>query len=141
LQQMWHDTLGINMELKQMEWKVYLSSLDHLDYSLSRSSWVGDYNDANTFLGMFTSTDGNNRTGWRNAQYDALIGEANRQTDVKKREQLFQQAETILVHDQMPIVPLFFYVGINYFHTNRIQGIYENILDDHPLEYIRKVRN
>jgi len=141
LQQMWHDTLGIDMELRQLEWKVYLSAQDRLDYSLSRSSWVGDYNDANTFLGMFTSNDGNNRTGWKNAQYDALVQEANEQTDSKAREKLLQQAETMLVRDEVPIIPLYFYVGINYFDTNRIQGIYENILDDHPLQWIRKVKS
>jgi oligopeptide transport system substrate-binding protein len=139
LQQMWHDTLGINMELRQLEWKVYLSALDRLDYDLSRSSWVGDYDDANTFLGMFISNDGNNRTGWKNARYDALIREANEQTDLKKREKLLQQAEAMLVRDEVPIIPLYFYVGINYFDTNRIQGIYKNILDDHPLQYIRKI--
>jgi len=140
LQQMWHDTLGIDMELRQLEWKVYLSAQDQLDYNLSRSSWVGDYNDANTFLGMFTSNDGNNRTGWKNAQYDALIHEANEQTGLQAREKLLQQAETILVRDEAPVIPLFFYVGINYFDTNRIQGIYENILDDHPLQAIRKIK-
>jgi oligopeptide transport system substrate-binding protein len=140
LQQMWHDTLGIDMELRQLEWKVYLSAQDHLDYNLSRSSWVGDYNDANTFLGMFTSNDGNNRTGWKNAQYDALIREANEQTDLNVREKLLQRAETILVRDELPIIPLYFYVGINYFDTNRIQGIYENILDDHPLQVIYKIK-
>ena len=45
----------------------------------------------------------------------------------------------MLTRDQMPIIPLFFYVGINYFDTNKIQGIYENILDDHPLNYIRRI--
>ena len=139
LQQMWRDQLGIHMELRQLEWKVYLSAQSHLDYDLSRSSWIGDYDDPQTFLGMFTSGDGNNRTGWKNAHYDALISEANEQTDLKKREELFQQAETVLVRDQVPIIPLFFYVGINYFDTNKIQGVYENILDDHPLQYIRKI--
>jgi oligopeptide transport system substrate-binding protein len=138
LQQMWHDTLGIDIELRQLEWKAYLSAQGHLEYDLSRSSWVGDYNDANTFLGMFTSDDGNNRTGWKNARYDELIREANLQTDADKREKLLQQAETILVREQLPIVPLFFYSGINYFDTNRVQGIYENILDQHPLQFIRK---
>jgi oligopeptide transport system substrate-binding protein len=141
LQQMWRDQLGIHMELRQLEWKVYLSAQSHLDYELSRSSWVADYDDANTFLGMFTSDDGNNRTGWKNARYDALINEANEQTDLKKREELFQQAETLLVRDQVPIIPLFFYVGINYFDTNKIQGVYENILDDHPLQSIRRVKS
>ena len=139
LQQMWHDELGLQMDLHQLEAKIFYSAQARLDFDLSRSSWVADYNDANTFLGLFTSDDGNNRTGWKNAAYDALIREANRQTDVKKREALFQQAETILVRDELPIIPLFFYVGINYFDTNRIQGIYENILDDHPLQAIRKV--
>jgi oligopeptide transport system substrate-binding protein len=139
LQQMWRDQLGIHMDLRQLEWKVYLNAQDHLDYNLSRSSWVGDYDDPQTFLGMFTSNDGNNRTGWKNASYDALINEANEQTDLKKRAELFQQAETMLVSNQVPIIPLYFYVGINYFDTNKIQGLYENILDDHPLQYIRKV--
>jgi oligopeptide transport system substrate-binding protein len=136
LQQMWRDNLGIQMDLRQVEWKVLLSSYSHLDYELARSSWIGDYNDANTFLDCFLSGNGNNRTGWKNARYDALIREANRQTDARKREQLFQQAEAVLVGEEMPVIPLYFYVGVNYFDTNRIQGFYQNILDDHPLQTI-----
>jgi oligopeptide transport system substrate-binding protein len=139
LQQMWRDNLGIQMDLRQVEWKVLLSSYSHLDYEAARSSWIGDYNDANTFLECFISNNGNNRTGWKNRNYDALINEANQQTDMKKREQLFQQAETLLVHDELPIIPIFYYVGLNYFDTNKIQGFYQNILDDHPLQTVRKV--
>jgi oligopeptide transport system substrate-binding protein len=138
LQQMWRDELGIQMDLRQMEWAAYLNAQSQLDYDLSRSSWVADYNDANTFLGLFTSNDGNNRTGWKNAQYDELIRRANQESDLRAREKLFQQAETILVHDELPIVPIYFYVGINYYDTNKIQGIYPNVLDNHPLQSIRK---
>ena len=60
---------------------------------------------------------------------------------MKAREKLFQQAETILVRDEVPIVPIYFYVGINYYDTNKIQGIYPNLLDNHPLQSIRKVKN
>ena len=140
LQQMWRDELGIQMDLRQLEWNVYLSAMDHLDYQLVRSSWIGDYNDPQTFLGMFTSNDGNNRTGWKNPQYDSLIEQANEQTDLPAREKIFQQADTMLTHDEMPIIPLYFYVGINYFDTNKITGIYQNILDDHPLNYIKKIK-
>ena len=138
LQQMWRDELGIQMDLRQMEWTAYLNAQSHLDYDLSRSGWVADYNDANTFLGLFTSNDGNNRTGWKNAHYDELIRQANQEPDLKAREKLFQQAETILVRDEVPIVPIYFYVGINYYDTNKIQGIYPNVLDNHPLQAIRK---
>jgi oligopeptide transport system substrate-binding protein len=140
LQQMWRETLGINMGLRQVEWKVYLNSTSHLDYDLSRGDWIGDYDDANTFLDIFVGDSGNNRTGWKNTRYDALVNEANEQTDLNKREKLFQQAEAILVRDELPIVPLYIYAGINYFDTNKITGIYENILDDHPLQYIRKIK-
>ena len=127
------------MDLRQVEWKVLLSSYSHLDYETARSSWVGDYDDANTFLDCFLSDNGNNRTGWKNARYDALIHEANEQTDLKKRAELLEQAESLLVHDELPIIPIYYYVGLDYFDTNKIQGFYQNILDDHPLEYIGKV--
>src|ERR1017187_10176470 len=140
LQQMWQDELGLQMDLHALEAKIFYAAQARLDFDLSRSSWTGDYDDANTFLGIFTSDDGNNRTGWKNARYDALIREANEQTDLKAREKLFQQAETLLVRDEAPVIPLYFYVGLNYFDTNKIQGVYENILDKHPLQAIRSVK-
>jgi oligopeptide transport system substrate-binding protein len=138
LQQMWHDQLGIQMDLRQVETKVFWGMQSRLDFTLSRGSWIGDYNDANTFLGMFLTGDGNNDTGWSNAGYDALVHAANMETDTARREKLFQRAETILVRDELPIVPLYIYVGINYFDTNKISGIWENVLDQHPLNSIRK---
>ena len=140
LQQMWRDELGIEMELRQLEWKVYLNAQSRLDYEVSRSSWIGDYNDANTFLDMFMSDNGNNQTGWKNPRYDALVREANRQTDVPAREKLLQQAETLLVVEATPIVPVFYYVGVSYYDTNNIQGIYPNLLDLHPLQFIKKIK-
>jgi oligopeptide transport system substrate-binding protein len=138
LQQMWRDELGIEIELRQLEWKVYLSAQSQLDYDLTRSSWVGDYNDPNTFLEMFTSDNGNNRTGWKNARYDGLIRSANRQTDPAAREKKFQEAELLLVRDELPIVPLFFNVGLNYYDPEKIQGIWPNMIDQHPLQFIRR---
>jgi oligopeptide transport system substrate-binding protein len=140
MQQMWRENLGIEMDLQQVEVKVLYANQSRMDYDVCRSSWIGDYNDANTFLGMFTSTDGNNRTGWTNATYDALIQKANLQTDKKSREELFQQAEKILVADEVPIVPLYFYAGFNLFDPKKVDGIYPNILDQHPLNAIRRIK-
>jgi oligopeptide transport system substrate-binding protein len=139
LQQMWRDNLGLNMTLHPLEWKVYLSSEAHLDYDVAGASWIGDYNDAQTFLGMFTSEDGNNQTGWKNPRYDALIHAAGEQADLVARAKIFEEAETLLVRDEAPIVPTYNYKGVNYFNTNRIQGIHPNLLDDHPLRAIHRV--
>jgi oligopeptide transport system substrate-binding protein len=139
MQEMWRDTLGIDMELRPLEWKVYLGAVDRLDYEVALCAWLGDYNDAQTYLGMFTSEDGNNQTGWKNKDYDALIAAAGDQPDIAARERDFQKAETILVHDQAPVVPIYIYKGLNYFRTNQIAGIYQNLLDDHPLHAIHRI--
>ena len=47
-------------------------------------------------------------------------------------------AETLLVREEAPIVPLWFYKGITFFDDKKIDGIYFNILDEHPLNALRK---
>jgi oligopeptide transport system substrate-binding protein len=136
LQQMWREQLGIQFELKQMEKRVYLAAQGKLDYDVSRSTWIGDYDDPNTFLDLFRSDNGNNRTGWKNARYDALIEEGNSQVDLTRRAALLREAETILVQDEAPIIPIYFYIGFNYYNPARVKGVYTNMLDDHPLNAI-----
>jgi oligopeptide transport system substrate-binding protein len=139
LQQMWRDELGVNVELQQVERKVFFNAQSRLDFDMSGSSWIGDYNDANTFLDLFTSNSGNNRTGWKNHTYDELIHQANMQTDMTRRAHIFQQAERLLVNNEAPIVPLYFFKGFNYFDPVKITGIFQNVLDEHPMQYIRRV--
>jgi len=140
LQQMWRDELGIEMDLRQVETQVFWGMQSRLDYHMSKSSWAGDYDDANTFLAMFVTGGGNNETGWSNKRYDDLIAAANNEVDVAKREKLLQDAETILDHDEMPIIPLYVYLGISYYDTNKISGIWPNMLDHHPMESVRKFK-
>jgi len=73
LRDMWGRELGLRVELRQLEWKAWLRAQSMLDYDLVRSSWVGDYNDPNTFLDLFMSDNPNNRTGWRNPRYDRAL--------------------------------------------------------------------
>lgn len=138
LQHMWEEQLGIHAELQQMEKRVFIASQNRLDYDLSRSTWIGDYNDPNTFLDLFRSDNGNNRTGWKNGHYDDLMRQAGMEPDLGKRSELLQKAETILVRDDAPIIPLFFYVGLTYYDPAKIKGIHNNILDCHPLNDIWK---
>jgi oligopeptide transport system substrate-binding protein len=138
LQQMWREVLGVEIELRQIERKIFLSAQSRLEYDLSGSSWIGDYNDANTFLDMYLGNSGNNRTGWKNPHYDELVKQANMQTDKARRGELFRQAEAILISEEVPIVPVYFYAGFNYFDPQKIHGIYQNVLDEHPMQFIRK---
>jgi oligopeptide transport system substrate-binding protein len=136
LQSMWKEQLGVTVQLARQEWKVYLNSLGSLDFGIARSSWVGDYPDPNTFLNLFLSASGNNRTGWSNATYDDLIEKAAAEGDLGRRFEMLRQAEALLVHDEAPIAPLFFYVGIQLYDASRLGGINANLLDEHPLREI-----
>jgi oligopeptide transport system substrate-binding protein len=141
LQDMWKRNLGITIELRSVEWAVYLNAQASKDYDLSRSSWIGDYADPNTFLDMFMSTNPNNRTGWANETYDRHMREANATANTQARARLLQEAEALLIREEVPIVPLYIYVGFNFFDPEKIQGVHnqENIRDEHPLRAIRKV--
>jgi oligopeptide transport system substrate-binding protein len=136
LQAMWKEQLGVAIQLARQEWKVYLNSLGSLDFGIARSSWVGDYPDPNTFLDLFLSESGNNRTGWKSADYDRIIHEAAGQTDPKVRFETLRTAEEFLVSKEVPIAPLFFYVGIQLYHSEKLGGIEANVLDEHPIREI-----
>ena len=109
------------IELRQIERKIFYCAQSRLDYDLSASSWVGDYNDANTFLDLFVGNSGNNRTGWK-TPLRPIIREANQQTDLDGAPQLFRRAESILVAEELPIVPIYFYAGFTYFDDRKDRG-------------------
>jgi len=134
LQSMFRRELGINIALQRQEWKVYLNSMNNLDFDLCRSSWVGDYDDPNTFLDMFVSGGGNNDSGFADPAYDALIAGAAREVNPARRFDILRKAETILVSQEAPICPLYFYVGIQFYNGDRLGGIAANLLDEHPLQ-------
>ena len=141
LQDMWKKELGIEVELRSVEWKVWLRDQASLSYDIIRGSWIGDYTDPNTFLDLFMSTNPNNRTGWKSPGYDDLMRTANATAEIQTRAELLQQAERLLVTEDLPIVPLYIYVGFNFFDPEKIRGIFDegNVRDEHPVRAIRKL--
>jgi oligopeptide transport system substrate-binding protein len=131
---MWNETLNINLQLENKEWKVYLDAQSHLNYDISRSGWIGDYMDPITFLEMFTTGNGNNDTGWGNPAYDRLIADAFRSTTSRQHLASLQAAEAILL-EELPIVPLYWYTRI-YLKDPRLQGWYPKLLDNRPYKHL-----
>jgi oligopeptide transport system substrate-binding protein len=136
IQQMWKEHLGIQVELVNVEWKVYLDRQKQLDYHVSRAGWIGDYVDPNTFLDMWITGGGNNQTGWSSKRYDELIARAGcGLVDPRERMKALQDAEKILAVDETPIMPLFTYVNKGML-SRKVKGWQPNILDQHPLKYV-----
>jgi oligopeptide transport system substrate-binding protein len=126
IQQMWKKNLGITCTLKNEEWGVYMDDRAHLNYSVCRAGWIGDYMDPNTFLDMWVTGGGNNDTGWSNRAYDALIAKAKATLDPKARMAALHAAEKILMTD-MPILPIYYYTNPVLLSKN-IKNFYQSAL-------------
>ncbi len=136
LQSMWRKHLGVTVGLPKEEYKAYLASQRKVQFDLCRSSWIGDYNDPNTFLDMFTSNSGNNRTGWKNEEYDKLIAAAAAEPDSTKRNAIFAQAEEMILNTHCIVAPVYHYVGMQFYRDHEIGGVEANVTDEHPLRCV-----
>ena len=136
LQDIWKSELGIEVQLVNQEWKVYLDAMDRLDFDIARGGWIGDYVDPNTFLDLWRTGDENNHTGWSNADFDGLIGKAAVTADPKERLSVLRAAEAVLMRD-LPVMPIYNYAE---FHLLRgdVEGWQANLRDVHLVRHIRK---
>ena len=139
VQQMWQQNLGINVELVNQDWKVYLSREMIGDFQVSRAGWIGDYEDPNTFLDTLRPNRGNNKTGWNNFEFDNLLIKANATLDQAERYKILMEAERLLI-DEMPIAPIYTYVRVYQLHED-VKGWYPNILSHHNPKYLRLERD
>ncbi|MCE5208498.1 MAG: peptide ABC transporter substrate-binding protein [Chloroflexi bacterium] len=105
-QNTWEETLGIKIEIRQLEFAQYWENLYNQPYDIARTGWGPDYDDPFTYLDMWDSRGGWNKTGWVGEEYYLLITDANKEPDFKKRNDMFFEAEKILL-TEAPIIPLY----------------------------------
>lgn len=130
LQRMWKTALNAEVRLANQDWKVYLDSMNQLDYQLVRASWVADVLDPVNFLECFTTGNGNNRTGFSSPAYDAIIAKVYAEPDPARRNEFMRAAEAMLM-DEMPIIPIYFYTW-KFLKAPQLKGLVPN-----PLGHIR----
>lgn len=107
LQTQWRNNLGIEPELYFEEWKVYLRTLEQDPPEIFYMGWVADYPDPDTFMQIFRSYSSDNRTGWKNEEYDRLVTEAGTVLDKGKRVSLYNRAQKLLAEEATPFIPLY----------------------------------
>jgi oligopeptide transport system substrate-binding protein len=134
IQEMWRTKLGVNIELQNQEWKVYLDNQHTQNYQLQRAGWIADYEDPHVFLEIWETGNGNNDTLWSNAEYDKLLHEALQAKDDAQRYEIYQKMDAILV-DECPVIPIYFYTR-TYLMSTKVKGYWPTLLDTHPFKYI-----
>ncbi len=107
---MWKKKLGVEVKLQNQEWKTYIDSRNSGNFDVIRASWVGDYNEASTFLSLLTSSHSGNIAKFRSADYDRVLEQASRETDPAERNADYNRAEQIIA-EQAPIAPIYQYTN------------------------------
>ncbi|MGY0399495.1 MAG: peptide ABC transporter substrate-binding protein [Ostreibacterium sp.] len=132
---MWKQALGVQTSLTNQEWKVFNQTRKAKEKTQAfRAGWVGDYNDANTFLELFLSHSGLNDVGFNSPKFDQLMKAASQQQDMKKRTLLLHDAEKILT-DSYAVMPIYYYV-VKRLVNPKVRGYSINIMDHSRSKYI-----
>ncbi len=117
------------------EFQVLLANMRNMDITqVFRTSWMGDYNDAHTFLQIKQSGNPSNLTGYASEEFDSLMRRAAEQTDLGRRRLYLEEAERVLLADH-PVIPLYFYVS-KHLVNPRVLGWGDNVLDYHYSQHL-----
>ena len=89
---------GLEISLRNVPFKVRLDADTKQDYDIEMAGWGADYGDPINFLELFHSENGNNKSSYSNADYDALVESAQTNvTDLEGRWEDMLEAEKILM--------------------------------------------
>lgn len=142
------ETHDANLAIMEEAWQRVGMTVEHIvvpegttiresrqqGYSLSFTSWIGDFADPAAFLLMWTSDSGLNEGGYKSREYDALVARSMEE-DGKTRLATLAQAEGKLLSDA-PLLPLYHSLSFNVIDLEAITGWHQNPLDVHPFKTI-----
>ena len=125
LQGMWKQVLGVEIELLNEEWKVFIDTRTKKEYDIAWAGWVFDFVDAMGIMELFTSTSPQNYTGYSNPKFDEAVSNAAYERDRVKRINYLHEAEKIFMED-MPILPVYFASSIE-MKSKRVNNIHRTV--------------
>lgn len=121
-QNQWQEKLGVTVKIDTAaDSSTFNTTVQKGQYQICLTGWGGDYNDPMTFMNQFT-TDGNNPAFSSNERYDELIKASMTEMDMKKRREMFAEAEKIAVSDEAFMAPLYYSVKNNLI-SDRLEGV------------------
>jgi oligopeptide transport system substrate-binding protein len=125
---LWKQSLGVHATLRGEEFRALNQAIRaRTDVQVFRASWIGDYNDAWSFLQLGQSKFGINLTGYSNEEFDSLLARAATEPDAVRRRALLQKAESIFLADNA-VMPLYFYVS-KHLISDEVGGFGNNVLN------------
>jgi ABC-type oligopeptide transport system substrate-binding subunit len=135
VQAMWREVLGVEATLINEEFQVLLANMRDAEITqVFRSSWTGDYNDPQTFLGVLKSDSPTNMPRYASDKYDELMARAAAQVDLERRRLYLEEAERVMLSDH-PVIPLYVFVS-KHLVSPEVGGWGDNVLDYHYSQHL-----
>ena len=132
---MWRQTLGVQVRLRNEEWKVFVQNRKQRTITqVFRGGWIGDLADARNFLAAFGSDGPLNWMGYDSAAYRERLAKADAAKSETARNAWLRAAEQRLLNDDAAI-PLYFYSS-KHLVSRRVRGFESNALDRHASRWL-----
>ena len=123
LQNMWQEKLGVQVNLQNQDWNVFIKERKEGNFNIARHGWIADYNDPMSFIDMWLTGGGNNDAHYSNPEYDKFVKAAKATSDQDERMKNMHKAEDILIGQDNVLAPLYFYKN-PYMIKPNIKGLY-----------------
>jgi oligopeptide transport system substrate-binding protein len=127
--------IGVDITLAEEDGQIAYQDLRVRDFQVGTASWIADYDDATSFLGLMQSQTGAQNYGdYNNPAYDALLAKADNEPDAKIRAGYLEQAERIMLADAT-VAPISFVVSKNLV-SPKVTGWVDNVTDWHRVQFM-----
>jgi oligopeptide transport system substrate-binding protein len=131
---MWDQHLGIKIEIVRQTFNVYNKSQTEMNYDIALAGWNADYYDPVTFIDMWLTGAGNNRTGWGSAAFDKLVADAQQCADGAQRFGILREAEALLMQEA-PVLPIYYGTRTRLIHP-AVKNWQPRMLDNRLWKYM-----
>lgn len=127
-------TLGITVNVEQVEWGAYLAATGNGEHDMFILGWSNSTGDPDNGISPLFHSDNigpdGNRSFYSNTELDGILNEASQSEDEAEREELYQQAQQILVEDA-PAIFIRYGENLNAYNNNveGFEGDAYNIFD------------
>lgn len=124
--------LGIRAELSHPGPDDNIRELRKQGFSLSFTSWIGDFADPAAFLLMWTSDSSLNEASYKSREYDEIVRRSSGEEGPARMASL-AKAEAKLLSDAA-VLPVYHSLSFDVIDTAFINGWYINPMDVHPFK-------
>lgn len=116
VQKMLKENLNVDVDINVMPFSEHLESVERAKAVFWRAAWISDYPDPESFLTLFygplvpatlEERSNPNTFRYKNPTFDSLFVASLKETDMKKRYDLYLKADQILI-DDAAFMPIFY---------------------------------